>query len=64
MEKKEEEGRVRKKKTTKNPNKTKRGEVGEMNRWLETDHIQSQQTVPLFTKGRLKGSNVKGLQHF
>ena len=35
-----------------------------MGRWLETDHIQPQQTVPLFTVGRLKGSNVKGLQHF
>ena len=41
----------------------KEGVVVEMNRWSETDHIQSQQTVPLFTEGRLKGSNVKGLQH-
>ena len=26
--------------------------VGEMSRWLETDHIQPQQTVPVFTEGR------------
>ena len=51
--------------------KEKRGEknalsgvVVERNRWSETDHIQSQHTVPLFTEGRLKGSNVKSLQHF
>ena len=50
MEKKVEERREK---------KTRGGEVGVMNRRLETDHIQSQQT-----KGRLKGSNVKGLQHF
>ena len=58
MEKKMEERRDkrRKKKTS--------GEVGVMSRWLETDHIQSQQTFPLFTEGRLKGSNVKDLQHF
>ena len=43
---------------------TKRRVVVEMNRWSETDHIQSQQTVHLCTEGRLKGSNVKGLQHF
>ena len=37
--------------------KSKRGEVGVMNRWLETNHIQSQQTVPLFTEGiERKGS--------
>ena len=29
---------------------TKRGVVVEMNRWSETDHIQSQQIVPLFTE--------------
>ena len=56
MEKKVEERRVRK--------KNQEEEVGVMNRWLETDHIQSQQAVPLFTEGRLKGSNVKGLQLF
>ena len=44
--------------------KKKSGVVVEMNRWSETDHIQSQQTVPLFTEGRLQGSNVKGHQHF
>ena len=42
----------------------KRWGVGEMSRCLETNHIRSQQTVPLFTEGKLKGSNVKGLQHF
>ena len=26
-----------------------------MSRWLETNYIQSQQTIPLFTEGRLKG---------
>ena len=35
-----------------------------MSRRLKTDYIQPQHAVPLFTKGRLKGSNVKGLQHF
>ena len=40
------------------------GGVGMMNRWSVTDHTQSQKTVPLFTEGRLKGSNIKGLQHF
>ena len=35
-----------------------------MSRRLETDYIQPQQAVPLFTEGRLKGSNIKGLQHF
>ena len=35
-----------------------------MSRCLEPDHIQPQQTVPLFTEWRLKGSNVEGLQHF
>ena len=35
-----------------------------MSRRLKTDYIQPQQAVPLFTKGRLKGSNIKGLQHF
>ena len=39
------------------------GVVVEMNRWSESDHIKSEQTVPLFTEGRLKGANVKGLQH-
>ena len=33
-------------------------------RWLETNYIQSQQTIPLFTEGRMKGSNVKSLKHF
>ena len=40
------------------------GEVGEMSRRLETDYIQPQQTVPLFTEGKLKGSNIKSLPHF
>ena len=35
-----------------------------MSRSLEADYIQPQQTVHLFTEGRLKGSSVKGLQHF
>ena len=43
---------------------TKKWVVVGMNRGSDTDHIQSQQTAPLFTEGRLKGSNVKSLQHF
>ena len=35
-----------------------------MSRRLKTDYIQPQQAVPLFKKGRLKVSNIKGLQHF
>ena len=42
----------------------KKGGVGEVSRKLKTDYIQPQQAVPLFTKGRLKGLNIKGLQHF
>ena len=59
--KKVEERRKGGKKKKKNP---REGVVAERNRWSETDNIQSQRTVPLFTEGRLKGSNVKGLQHF
>ena len=40
---------------------TKRGVVVAKSRWLETNYIQSQQTIPLFTEGRLKGSNVKSI---
>ena len=47
-----------------NKNGKKGGEVGEMSKRLKTDYIQPQQAVPLFTKKRLKGSNIKGLQHF
>ena len=35
-----------------------------MSRRLKTDSIQPQQAVPLFTKGMLNGSNIKGLQNF
>ena len=42
----------------------KKGGIGEMSRRLETDYIQPQQPVSLFIEGRLKRSNVKGLQHF
>ena len=38
-----------------------RGVVIAMSRWLETNYIQSQQTIPLLTEGRLKVSNVKSL---
>ena len=37
------------------------GVVLAKSRWLETNYIQSQQTIPLFTEGRLKASNVKSL---
>ena len=37
------------------------GVVVAKSRWLETNYIQSQQTIPLLTEGRLKGSNVKSL---
>ena len=47
MEKKWERGE-KKKKNFELKKKNKRG-VGEMSRWLEIDHIQPQQTVPLFT---------------
>ena len=40
---------------------TQRGVVVAMSKWLETNYIQSQQTIPLFTEGRLKGSNVKSI---
>ena len=41
--------------------KPKAGVVVAMSRWLETNYIQSQQTIPLLSEGSLKGSNVKGL---
>ena len=51
-------------KTKKNKQTLRVGVVVAMNRWLETNYIQSQETIPLFTEGRLKASNVKSLQHF
>ena len=42
----------------------KRGQVGEMVRRLKANYIQPQEAVPLFTKERLKGSNIKGLKYF
>ena len=44
--------------------KHKEGVVVAMSRWLEINHIQPQQSIPLFTEGRLKASNVKSLGHF
>ena len=48
-----------KKKTTTTKNTKAGGVVVAMCRWLETNYIQSQQTNPLLTEGRLKASNVK-----
>ena len=55
MEKKWRKGERRRKK---NPHRVGEGQVVvEMNRWSQTDHTQSQQTVPLFTEGiERKGS--------
>ena len=39
---------------------TKSGVVVEMNRWSETKHIQYQQTIPLYTKGKAEGFERKG----
>ena len=38
--------------------------VGELSKGLKTYYIQPQQAVPLFTKGKSKGSNLKVIQHF
>ena len=39
--------------------KTQRGVAVAKSRWLETNYIQSQQTIPLFTEGRLKGLSIQ-----
>ena len=51
----------REEKNQKNKKKHQEGVVVAMSRLLETNYMQSQQTIPLFTEGRLKASNVKSL---
>ena len=56
MEKVEEWRKGKEKKTLRGG-----GVVVTMSRLVETNYIQSQQTIPLLTEGRFKGSNVKSL---